>query len=483
MFYQSCTANCIYCQNWEFKEVDTTEASGMTYRELVSETTDETFCVCFFGGDPASQMPFALAAAAMMVALASPVQATASAGVSAVRYWTAPDHTRIVVDLTAEASHSTRVLTEPDRVVVLIAGGKIDGADAATPVGDGLVERVRINELSNGAQVVVDLTKASAHTVFPLKPYLHKPHRVVVDIFRNGEAAQAPVPVVAPEGGSGRPRVVVIDPGHGGEDPGTLGNGELREKDIVLDIGKQVSALLRAKGGYDVRMTRDGDYFVRLRKRKEIANTSGGDIFVSIHANSAPNRRASGTELFYVSPKGASDQAARELADRENAADLVGGVSPDADNDVLSILVDLKMSDSVTKSSDLAGLMAEELDRERTSDSAVKQAGFVVLKQLAMPSVLVEVGFLTNSSDVKKLKRSDYRSEYAECLATAIERYFERYEPVPLAEGGTHKVAPGETLWSIARRYSITVDELRSWNGLDITSTIRVDQVLTVARS
>jgi len=425
---------------------------------------------------------FALAAVCAAIVLAVPSVAFANAEVSAVRYWTAPDHTRIVVDLSEEGSYSTRVLTGPDRVVVLIVGGAIGAAEVSTPVGDGLVDRVRINQLESGAQVVVDLKTASPHTVFPLKPYLSKPNRVVIDVFHGKPPETASVQAPQVEG-EAKPRVVIIDPGHGGEDPGTLGNGKLREKDVVLDIAKRLAALLKSRGGYDVRLTRDGDYFVRLAKRKEIANASNGDVFVSIHANSAPNRRADGTEIFYVSPRGASDQAARELADRENAADLVGGVSPHADDDVLSILVDLKMSDSVQKSNDLAGLVDEELSRERVSECVSKQAGFMVLKSLAMPSILVEVGFLTNSSDVDKLKRTEYRQSYAECLAASIDRYFDRYSPVVAQSGGTHKVTPGETLWSIARRYQITVDDLRSINGLDVSATIHVDQVLNVSKS
>jgi N-acetylmuramoyl-L-alanine amidase len=388
----------------------------------------------------------------------------------------------VVVDLTSEASYSTRVLTDPDRVVVLIVSGGIGGAQVATPVGDGLVDRVRLNQLESGTQVVVDLKTASAHSVFALKPYLHKPYRIVIDVSQSGHPGAAPAarPEHAEES---RPYVVVIDPGHGGEDPGTLGNGELVEKDVVLDISRTFAALLESRGGYDVRLTRDGDYFVRLAKRKEIAGKCEGDIFISIHANSAPNKRADGSEIFYVSPRGASDQAARELADRENAADLVGGVSPEADADVLSILVDLKMSDSVQKSSDLAGLVRDELGKAKAGDCAIKQAGFLVLKSLAMPSILVEVGFLTNSSDVRKLKRPAYRQSYAECLADAVDRYFDRYTPVVVQHGGTHKVAPGETLWTIARRYDITIGDLRSMNGLDVSATIHVDQVLTVIRS
>jgi len=414
-----------------------------------------------------------------------PAARAASPAVSAVRYWTAPDHTRVVIDLSEESQYSTRKLTDPDRVVVLVVGGTVGEAPPTTPVGDGLVERVRLNQLESGAQVVVDLTKATAYNVFPLKPYREKPNRIVVDIFR-GDVER---PVSAAEHreieAGLEPRVVVIDPGHGGEDPGTLGNGKLKEKTIVLDIATLLADELKSRGGYVVHLTRKGDYFVGLSKRKQIANDSGGDIFISIHANSAPNRRAVGSEVFFVSPRGASDQAARELANRENACDLVGGVSPDADSDVLSILVDLKMSDNVDKSSDLASFVMQRLKASGTSACTAKQAGFVVLKSLAMPSVLVEVGFLTNSDDVERLRKSSYRRQYAEALADAVDAYFDRYAP-PQSEAvvtGEHKVAPGETLWSIARRYGLSVAELRELNGLAEDATIQVDQVLAVARS
>ncbi|MBN2565537.1 MAG: N-acetylmuramoyl-L-alanine amidase [Candidatus Eisenbacteria bacterium] len=420
-----------------------------------------------------------LALATAMLAAIAPA-AFARSEISAVRFWTAPDHTRIVVDLTEEAQYSTRVLSDPDRIVVLIVGGGVGEAIRNTPVGDGIVDRIRLNQLGSGAQVVVDLPRPRAHTVFPLEPYLTKPNRVVIDVF-DGDAPPVEAASEA-RAADASPRVIIIDAGHGGEDPGTLGNGKLKEKDVVLDIAKKLAAELKSRGGYEVHMTRDGDYFVRLARRKEIANKSKGDIFISIHANSAPNRKASGTEVFYVSEHGASDQAARELADRENAADLVGGVSPDADDDVLSILVDLKMSDCVQKSSDLAALVDGALSKERVSRCAVKQAGFLVLKSLSMPSIIVEVGFLTNASDVEKLKEPDYRLSYAQCLAKAVDQYFDRYSPA-VAQGGMHKVGPGETLWSIARRYNVSVEELRSLNGLDPDATIRINQVLSVCRS
>jgi len=420
---------------------------------------------------------------ALLAVLAAP-GAGAEQRVVAVRHWTAPDHTRVVVDLSDTPDYSTRVLTAPDRIVVFIQSGRVEGAPEPPPVGDGLVERVRLNQLDQGAQIVVDLARASAHNVFALKPYSGKPHRIVIDVFREGSAAAAatvstPAPAPAPAAGPVARRTVVIDAGHGGEDPGAIGSGNLVEKDIVLDITKKLGAALENRPGFEVRYTRTGDYGVSLGRRRQIASQDRCDLFLSVHANSAPNKEAAGTEVFFLSPRGASDQKARELADRENAADLVGGVSPDADQDVLSILVDLKATDSIEKSADLGEMISTELKRCNLGDCSVKQAGFLVLKSLEMPSLLIEVGFLTNKSDRKRLADTRYREEYAVCLADAIQAYFERYQPAATA-AGRHRVAPGETLWSIARRYGMSVEELRRVNHLSEEATIRVDQVLVV---
>ncbi len=419
----------------------------------------------------------ALAAAFLVVALAVPAGAAES--LTAVRFWTAPDHTRIVIDMTGTVEYDAGTRRDPDRVVVLVKNASLDGPLDVTPVGDGLVERIRVNELEGGAQIVFDLTKASEYNVFPLLPYAGKPHRVVIDIFRDSDPRIESAREVAD-----RPlshRVVVIDAGHGGEDPGTLGNGALKEKDVVLDIARRLATILGQQEGCEAKLTREGDYFVSLRKRKELASAWDGDLFISIHGNSAPNRRATGTEVFTVSDRGASDETARELADRENAADIVGGVTPETGDDVLAILVDLKMGDRIQKSAHLASFITGELTEDGLGPVHSKRAGFVVLKSLAMPSVLVEVGFLSNSKDVARLKRSDYRQQYAEALAEAIDGYFTAYAPVAAAPDGTHEVAPGETLWSIARRYGRSVAELRNINDLPDDCTIYVGQKLNVS--
>lgn len=493
-------------------------------------------------------------AAALLAVGALSTAAAAGPRIEAIRFWTAPDHTRVVADLTSGPDHRTRVLTGPDRIAVDIRGGRVGSVPKRITVGDGLVERVRLNQLRSGAQVVLDLTSASRYKVFMLEPFAGKPFRIVIDVLRDRAGGGVPSQEQPEDRSAPGTRIVVIDAGHGGEDPGTLGNGVLREKDVVLDIARELKAILDSRPGFETFLTRDGDYFVSLAKRRELAREHGGHLFVSIHANSAPTKRVSGSEVFFVSPRGATDQAAKELAHRENAADLVGGVPPGAGDDVLSILVDLRMSKTVRQSAELASSISAALRRSGRCRCAVKQAGFLVLKSLAVPSVLVEVGFLSSADDVSRLRKPRYRQQYAGWLAEGIEAYFNEHpdaladagngpspgaepEPAPPddsdhrvataepgatsagvgpspmdrsdqragpagpAEGAgssesshaheaehqtdpcSHTVAPGETLWSIARMYKVTVGDLRELNGLDYDAKVAVGERLAVRES
>lgn len=219
-----------------------------------------------------------------------------------------------------------------------------------------------------------------------------------------------------------RPYVIVIDPGHGGEDFGTQGCGIALEKQVVLGIAKRMAERLRAVPGIEVLLTRDDDVFVPLRERTEIARRARGDIFVSIHANSSPSAGAKGAEVYFLSLKGASDQAAAELADRENAALLVGGGrESELDDELLSILMDLQGTGIQTLSAALAEatLLAFE-DQATASARAVKQAGFAVLRSLSMPSILVEVGFLSHRSEAERLRSEPGQQRIANAMADAL---------------------------------------------------------------
>jgi N-acetylmuramoyl-L-alanine amidase len=219
--------------------------------------------------------------------------------------------------------------------------------------------------------------------------------------------------------------VVVIDAGHGGDDPGAVGKRGLREKDITLRLARKIKEKLDAEPGIKAYLTRNGDYFIPLRKRTKIAKDLGADVFISIHMNASRSRGAFGTEVYFLSLTGATDEEARELAKMENEADLVGGIPLEAEGDIVSILTDLKQSNAIARSSDLAEEIIDSLGRHKNLmvDRGVKQAGFTVLKSADFPSVLVEVAFISNGTEAALMASDDFHDEVAGLITSAVKKY------------------------------------------------------------
>jgi N-acetylmuramoyl-L-alanine amidase len=395
--------------------------------------------------------------------------------VLAVRHWSAPDHTRIVIDLDRPASYRHRTLEDPDRIAVDIAGGRFRFRAEPIVIADGLIRRVRFNVLkqSGKAQVVLDLDEAARYDVFALEKYASKPNRIVIDVKRSKPEV---VPRRAPtsrERSIGPQRfgdfLVMIDPGHGGEDPGRRNPGGLKEKNLALTFSREIKKEIDSRLGYRAELTRNGDYFLSLRRRREIAEERGAHLFVSIHFNAAPARSARGTEVFFVSLRGAEDRATKELVQAENSADLVGGVPPtdeETSDAVARMLVDLRQHDSVERSQRLATLITDNVTGIRGMQTRrVQQAGFGVLKSLFIPAVLVEGGFLTNSQDEKFFRSATNRERYAEALVDGIVMYCEEIE-IPRLGWKMHTVSTGESLSKIAQAYAMDIDALRSANEL-----------------
>ncbi|NNE08511.1 MAG: LysM peptidoglycan-binding domain-containing protein, partial [Gemmatimonadetes bacterium] len=341
---------------------------------------------------------------------------------------------------------------------------------------------------------------------FALDPVQGKPHRIVVDVYRDdGKRAPPPQPKPAvveestqsasaavgdgndaeaqpAESVAERPFVkkitrVVIDAGHGGEDPGAKGLYGLREKELTLDIARRLASKIDRHPEMEAVLTRDGDYFLSLGNRSSLARKERGDVFISIHANAARSRSASGFELFFLSLRGSSDKMARELADKENAADLIGGIEPTED-EVLSIVFDYLQEEGMQKSAVLAESIYKRFQRDGSIRLRnVRQAGFAVLKTVEVPSVLVELGFISNQAEAKRLKSDEYRDKLARLLMESIEQYCQR-----VGGNGTryHVVKDGETPWSIAERYSRTVKDLLLANNLAPDAVLRVGQKLRV---
>ena len=284
--------------------------------------------------------------------------------------------------------------------------------------------------------------------------------------------------------GQGKPYVIIIDPGHGGKDPGTRGCRVIREKDLVLGIAKAMAQELKERTNFKVVLTRRDDRYVDLRRRVEIARKHEGDLFVSIHANSARSSSARGVEVYFLSPRGATDQAAAELADRENAAHMVGMKSAAGTDEVMmSILMDLQSTGILRRSGQFAELTLEELSGvQKMQARFIKQARFAVLRTLSMPSILVEVGYLSNRSEARYLKKAATQRKIGRAMAEAVLAYCERYgekgRPV-VARQRKHRVRKGDTLWDLARFYDTSVSAISRANHLD-GNRIRVGQELTL---
>jgi N-acetylmuramoyl-L-alanine amidase len=423
---------------------------------------------------------------ALILVIGTAASATAGVVVSAVRIWTAPDHTRVVFDLSGPTAYDARRVGDPERIAVNI----VDAVFAETgslDVDDPALEKVRRNAGEGRAQAVLDLKGDVRWRHFALKAADGRPDRIVIDVYRPDAGTAARVGDSRPSSG---PKVedddvvVVIDPGHGGLDPGAIRDG-IREKDVVLGIALELKRIVEEREGHRVVLTRDGDYFVRLADRVSTAQEAGGDLFLSIHANTHDRSALSGMEVYFLSRGRAEDREAQELADRENAADLVG-LAPEEhdDDDVLEILMDLRSSRVLTSSNRLADQILAAARRSGDLDArSVKQEVFRVLQSLAMPSSLIETAYLSNDADRALLTTKAGRRKIAGAIADGLFAYLGETRTVaamdPDAWSTVYRVRSGDTLWTLARRHRTTVVEIRRHNDLR-ENMLAVGQQLTL---
>ncbi len=351
------------------------------------------------------------------------------ARVQGVRSWSWPEYTRVVVDLSRNPAYRVRTLPadpaagRPARLFVDLTPARIGpGCPRCTPVGDGVIRQVRAAQHDRDTvRVVLDLEGPVMHRVFPLEG----PPRLVLDVFSRPAGSPGRDVVAEILRKDSRPPSadlrIVIDPGHGGRDPGAIGPGGLREKDVTLAIARELAQLLRKRLGCRVRLTRDRDRYLSLEQRTAIANAFGADLFISIHANASRSRRAQGVETYYLSR--ASDRAARRLAARENMGreeDLA---------EMEHILADVVLAAKVEDSRRLARMIQESVVAELSRtygpvrDLGVKRGPFYVLAGAVMPSVLVETAFITHPREGRRLADRRYRRRLAEALAAGVERF------------------------------------------------------------
>jgi N-acetylmuramoyl-L-alanine amidase len=341
-----------------------------------------------------------------------------------VRVWAGPEGTRIVLDLSASASHSLAVLHSPERVVLDISGAKLAKGALPASAGGGAIRRVRMTQRAHDLRVVLELARPIQAKSFLSRPNHRYGYRLVVDLNGSPESDRPVRAAHAPP--DARDLIIAIDAGHGGEDPGAIGKNGTREKDVVLAIARQLSAKINAENGMRAVLTRDGDYFVPLRDRMRRARAQQADLFVSVHADSIVDRSVDGSSVYILSQHGASNEASRWLADRENASDLIGGVSLDDKSDVLaSVLLDLSQSVAMNASHVAAERVLHQLSQAgEVRKPQVQQAGFMVLKSPDIPSMLVETAYISNPQEEQRLRTSLHQAKLAAAIHRGVHDYF-----------------------------------------------------------
>ena len=452
--------------------------------------------------------------AALVICITLPLEALAMTQVNSARLWRAPDNTRLVFDLTGPVEHSVFTLSAPDRIVIDIKKTQLSTQLSGLTGGKSPITQVRTGQQgTDELRIVLDISEQVTPKSFTLTPNQQYGHRLVVDLFDQGasvpkQVAPQPAATAAPPAATPtaklsklpashkRDIVIAIDAGHGGEDPGAIGPGGVREKDIVLKIAQELQRQINAEKGFRAELVRTGDYFIPLRRRTEIARKKGADLFVSVHADAAPRAAAFGASVFALSDSGATSETARWLADSENRSDLIGGAGNvklhDKDAMLAGVLLDLSMTASLSSSLDVGQKVLSNMGRiTALHKKRVEQAGFMVLKSPDMPSILVETGFISNPGESKKLANRSHQQALARSIHTGIRQFFQQNPPPGsyvawLRDSGKltigpreHVVRSGESVSLIAQRYQISPAQLRNANKLK-SDALKVGQLLTV---
>ncbi len=422
--------------------------------------------------------------------LLTPTVGMADTTVENIRVWSESGKTRVVLDLSQPADHNIFTLRSPERLVVDLKNGRLSGSLKQLPAGTGSIKGIRTGVRANGQlRVVLDLNEAVRSRSFSAGPNSTYGDRLVIDLQRKGNLHAVKR---ASEGYvRGRKIVIAVDPGHGGHDPGAVGRGRTKEKDVALAIGKLLASRINAERGMRAILVRKGDYYVDHRERMEIARRNKADLFVSIHADSIDDRRAKGATVYVLSLEGASDEAAKRLAQRENASGLVGGVSlADKDPVLASVLLDLSQNAALSASLGVGSKVISELGRVGTVHRRrVQLAGLLVLKSPDVPSILVETNFISNPGEEKKLKSGAQQKRLASAILAGIRGYFYANPPpdtqiaMDLKRTPTkqvsHVISRGDTLSGIAERYNVSMSAIRAANRLS-SDRIRVGQTLRI---
>ena len=416
-----------------------------------------------FGGgarmsEPTSRRPDGVArreflkyAGATLTLLVSPLGRAASASILAVRVWPARDYTRVTLEYRQPIAFTHMIVKNPERLVVDLEGVEFNSVLQSLPdkisETDPYIKLIRAGRHKPGVvRLVIELKTEIQPQVFMLKPVGDYGHRLVLDLFPTAaddpllallEKLDAPTEKTVPKDKHQPAEIIrmvtiVLDPGHGGEDPGAIGRGGSYEKNVTLQVARRLKAKIDSEPNMRSMLTRDGDFFIPLHSRVQKARRVQADLFVSVHADAFVKPTARGSSVFVLSENGASSSAARWLAQRENAADLIGGVNLDVkDPHLARTLLDLSQTATLNDSLKLGRAVLGELGGVNTLHKGqVEQAGFAVLKAPDIPSILIETAFISNPDEERRLNDEAYQEKMAEAILKGIRAYLAKNPPL-----------------------------------------------------
>lgn len=426
----------------------------------------------------------------LLVSLLGSATQAGGVNIDAVRFSHQPTALRLVFESDAGLKHHLLQLSGPDRVVLdLVAANlsprarqQLEAVEQAT----ALVSDLRVASRGSGFRVVLESRQALQLKSFVLAAESSQPQRLVIDLTAEIAPNRTLETVLA---GHRRNLIVAIDAGHGGRDPGALGPNKILEKQVTYAIAKKLAAIVDSQPGFESYLVRKGDQFIALRNRSAAARAQRADFFVSIHADAFTNPQAHGASVYALSSSGATSEAARFLAERENSADLIGGVEPlklDANERMVAdALLGLSMDYTLRTSSEVGERVLKEVGKvARLHKKRVEKAAFIVLKSPDLPSLLVETGFISNPTEARRLTNSGYQKRMAQAIFNGIQSYYLENPPPDsyLSDPSllrVYVVQRGDTLSEIAARYGVSLSMLRAANKLS-GSAIRVGQKLTI---
>ncbi|OPA82258.1 N-acetylmuramoyl-L-alanine amidase [Pseudomonas fluorescens] len=355
------------------------------------------------------------------------------------RLWRSDNKLRLVFDLSGPVQYKTFSLTAPERLIIDLNGAGLSGDFSQLELKNSGITSIRSGHFgTNDTRIVLDLAAPMQLNSFVLPPQDGQGHRLVLDLTSATQAprqiAHEPSPLVD-KAHPKRDIIVVVDPGHGGKDPGAIGSKGQREKDVVLSIAQLLAKRLKREKGFDVKLVRNDDFFVPLRKRVDIARQHKADMFISVHADAAPRLTASGASVYALSEGGATSATARFMAQRENGADLLGATTllhlKDKDPMLAGVILDMSMNATIASSLQLGSSVLGSLQGITSlHQKRVEQAGFAVLKSPDVPSILVETGFISNARDAQRLVTARHQQAVADGLFEGLKNYFQKNPPM-----------------------------------------------------